>query len=155
VIGNLHKNILKQCVIPPANVARESAKGLALRKMASRSSDIKMAKQLCRRTPMKIRDVQKMNSFFFGNVIRRGESRWLMWGGDAGWDWSILILMKAHKVNMFAGVLRELGQTEIPDNVWSNSRRYGESETSVERLRKLFSQAMQAKEEKTRSKTRP
>lgn len=164
MLGKLPSSILKQSFIPPSNVAREAAKGLLLRKKFRRGGTpvgVKRAVQLSRRDPISVETVQRMHSFFSRHSVDRrpgwdnprkpsnGWIAWLLWGGDPGWRWAIRILKGAHKAAIAARMVRGLGYTEVPSDFWSTVREEP-SDTSVERLKRMFQDAMKSKETKTR-----
>lgn len=163
MFGKLPSSILKQAFIPPANVAREAAKGLLLRKKFRRggtSVGVRRAVQLSRRSPVSVDTVQRMHSFFSRHAVDRrpgwsdlrkpsnGYIAWLLWGGDPGWRWAMRILKSAHKASAAARMMRSLGSTEVPPEFW-DAVRADPSDESVERLKQLFSAAMQRQETRT------
>lgn len=90
---------------PPAAVARNARRGLALREKFNRGGThvgVARARQLAARAPLEEREIVAISSYFARHAVDKtskshvwaDESRpsagyiaWLLWGGDAGRDW--------------------------------------------------------------------
>ena len=99
--------------IPPAAVAAQARKGLALRAKFGRGATLvglARGRQLAARRPVSADVVKRMHSYFarhtvdkkgknFDNPIRpsNGKIAWLLWGGDAGAKWAYQIRAKLRR----------------------------------------------------------
>lgn len=88
---------------PPASVAKAAAHGLELHKKFHKGGTKvgwARARQLRDQKPITIKEINKINSYFarhavdksakdFGNDEdpSKGYIAWLLWGGDAGYEW--------------------------------------------------------------------
>jgi len=88
---------------PPAAVAKQAEKGLALRKAHGRGGTevgVRRAHQLANREAVSSRDIKSMFSYFARHKVdKRGKNwgdkdkpsagyiAWLLWGGEAGKTW--------------------------------------------------------------------
>lgn len=95
---------------PPASVAKNAEKGLKFREQFERGGTevgINRAHQLKAREKLPLAEVKKIYSYFsrhtvdknaddFGNEQdpSKGYIAWLLWGGDAGFDWVKEVLGK-------------------------------------------------------------
>lgn len=88
---------------PPEHVALEARKGLELRRQFRRGGTmvgVARARDLQNQRTLSPQTIKRMNSFFARhNVDKQGKNfhhpekpsngkiAWLLWGGDAGWEW--------------------------------------------------------------------
>lgn len=92
-----------ETAIPPASVAKQAGKGLALRDEFGRGGTqvgVGRARQLQDRRPVDVATMKKMRAYFARhNVDKRGKGwadekqpsagyiAWLLWGGEEGRSW--------------------------------------------------------------------
>lgn len=160
MFGKLPSQILRQTVVPPATVAKEAAKGLLLRKRFKRGGTavgVRRAVQLSKREPVSIETVQRMHSFFSRHAVNKrpgwdnpdrpsnGYIAWLLWGGDAGWDWAIRVLKSVYRISALSDVVRTYGYTKLPVDFW-NTVFNDPSVTSVERMKEIISVELRRRE---------
>lgn len=96
--------------IPPADVAREAARGLELRRLHKRGGTevgVERARGLVAREPVDLPNLRKIRSYFARHEIdKRGRDwsnkerpsagyiAWLLWGGEPGRAWATRELEK-------------------------------------------------------------
>lgn len=99
--------------VPPESLAIAAAKGLMLRKKFKRGGTavgVMRARDLKNRRNLSPHTIKRMTSFFarhqidkraefWGNDLKpsKGYIAWLLWGGDDGWDWSLMIKTQLEK----------------------------------------------------------
>jgi hypothetical protein len=103
-------------LIPPADVAADAKKGLALREKFKRggtSVGVHRAKQLAERRDVTFRDITAMSAYFARhNVDKASKSHdwgdetdpsagyiaWLLWGGEPGRRWADSLTARLNKI---------------------------------------------------------
>ncbi len=95
---------------PPAAVAKEALRGLTLRATMPRSRrggtavGLQTAKDLIARRPLSMPYLVKIRGYFPRHAVdsrharwgldSKGWQAWLLWGGDAGWEWASNVIAR-------------------------------------------------------------
>ena len=99
---------------PTAAMAAAARRGLKMRESQTPSNrggtsvGLARARQLVNRTPLSLSTVKRMFSFFSRHEVdkqskswkegnSKGETAWLLWGGNAGYSWSRSIVEREKK----------------------------------------------------------
>lgn len=104
---------------PPIEVARAAAEGLRLRREYGRGGTavgVARARDLSNRRPVSLRTLNRMRSYFARHAVdarasgwgkdSAGWIAWLLWGGDAGREWTTRIETTMQKKRINRGRMR-------------------------------------------------